>query len=229
MRMLRALSLAAALAGATGAAQAQMVVVDPTAIAKQIEQLQHMVQQLNTMKQQLDQAQQLYGSLNKLTDMNSVASLLNNPQIRNALPKEFSQIESLFKGAGTGPFGNLASSYASSNQSYSSPGNDFYAQELAKLNKTNAAAQSLAQSIYEGASQRMDGIEQLRQRLSSASDAKDVLDLQARLQAEQAFLQTDVLRMQGLRMMQQAQIEVNVQRRQEQGRKAIDNFGAAVR
>jgi type IV secretion system protein VirB5 len=64
MRMLRALSLAAALAGATGAAQAQMVVVDPTAIAKQIEQLQHMVQQLNTMKQQLDQAQQLYGSLN---------------------------------------------------------------------------------------------------------------------------------------------------------------------
>jgi len=75
----------------------------------------------------------------------------------------------------------------------------------------------------------MDGIEQLRQRLSSASDAKDVLDLQARLQAEQAFLQTDVLRMQGLRMMQQAQIEVNVQRRQEQGRKAIDNFGAAVR
>ena len=69
----------------------------------------------------------------------------------------------------------------------------------------------------------------MRQRLSSASDAKDVLDLQARLQAEQAFLQTDVLRMQGLRMMQQAQIEVNVQRRQEQGRKAIDNFGAAVR
>jgi type IV secretion system protein VirB5 len=229
MRMLKALSLAAVIAGSAGAAQAQMVVIDPSAIAKQIEQLQQMVQQLNTMKQQLDQAQQLYGSLNKLTDVNSVASLLNNPQIRNALPKEFSQIESLFKGNGTGTFGNLATSYASSNQSYSSPGNDFYAQELAKLNKTNAAAQSLAQSIYEGASKRMDGIEQLRQRLSSASDAKDVLDLQARLQAEQAFLQTDLLRMQGLRMIQQAQVDVNTQRRQEEERRQIDRLGAALR
>jgi type IV secretion system protein VirB5 len=229
MRMLKALSLAAIIAGSAGAAQAQMVVIDPSAIGKQVEQLQQMVQQLNTMKQQLDQAQQLYGSLNKLTDMNSVASVLNNPQIRNALPREFSQIESLFKGNGTGALGNLVNSYASSNPSYSSPGNDFYAQELAKLNKTNAAAQSLAQSIYEGASQRMDGIEQLRQRLSSASDAKDVLDLQARLQAEQAFLQTDLLRMQGLRMIQQAQVDVNAQRRQEEERRQIDRLGAALR
>jgi len=229
MRMLKALSLAAVIAGSAGAAQAQMVVIDPSAIGKQVEQLQQMVQQLNTMKQQLDQAQQLYGSLNKLTDMNSVASVLNNPQIRNALPREFSQIESLFKGYGTGAFGNLVNSYASSNPSYSSPGNDFYTQELAKLNKTNAAAQSLAQSIYEGASQRMDGIEQLRQRLSSASDAKDVLDLQARLQAEQAFLQTDLLRMQGLRMIQQAQVDVNAQRRQEEERRQIDRLGAALR
>jgi len=227
--MLKALSLAAIIASSAGAAQAQMVVIDPSAIGKQVEQLQQMVQQLNTMKQQLDQAQQLYGSLNKLTDMNSVASVLNNPQIRNALPREFSQIESLFKGNGTGALGNLVNSYASSNPSYSSPGNDFYAQELAKLNKTNAAAQSLAQSSYEGASQRMDGIEQLRQRLSSASDAKDVLDLQARLQAEQAFLQTDLLRMQGLRMIQQAQVDVNAQRRQEEERRQIDRLGAALR
>ena len=75
MRMLKALSLAAVIAGSAGAAQAQMVVIDPSAIGKQVEQLQQMVQQLNTMKQQLDQAQQLYGSLNKLTDMNSVASV----------------------------------------------------------------------------------------------------------------------------------------------------------
>jgi type IV secretion system protein VirB5 len=75
----------------------------------------------------------------------------------------------------------------------------------------------------------MDGIEQLRQRLSSASDAKDVLDLQARLQAEQAFLQTDVLRMQGLRMIQQAQVDVNAQRRQEEERRQIDRLGAALR
>ena len=48
-------------------------------------------------------------------------------------------------------------------------------------------------------------LEKLRRQISAATDVKDVLDLSARLQAEQALLQNDVLRMQGLAMIQQAQ------------------------
>lgn len=68
----------------------------------------------------------------------------------------------------------------------------------------------------------------MRQQISSASDAKDIADLQARIQAESAFLQTDLLRMQGLQMVQQAQAQVEDQRKAEDWRKRIDTMNTAL-
>ena len=59
-------------------------------------------------------------------------------------------------------------------------------------------------------------------------DAKAVADLQARLQAEQAFLQIDVLRMEALRMVQQAQAQVDEQRKVEDWRHRMDAMKAAL-
>jgi type IV secretion system protein VirB5 len=87
---------------------------------------------------------------------------------------------------------------------------------------------SLGQQIYDAATKRIDGIDQLRQQISSASDAKDIADLQARIQAESAFLQTDLLRMQGLQMVQQAQAQVEDQRKAEDWRKRIDTMNTAL-
>lgn len=72
------------------AADAQGIpVIDQSAIAKQIESITQLKSQLDALNQQLQQAQQLYGSLNKLTNMADVASLLNDPAIRKALPGTF--------------------------------------------------------------------------------------------------------------------------------------------
>jgi type IV secretion system protein VirB5 len=204
-------------------------VIDQTAIAKQIESISQLKSQLDALNQQLQQAQQLYGSLNKITDMADVASLLNDPAIRKALPNDFNAIEGVFKGSGTGPFGNAASKFLESNSTYRTDADDFYAQELARAQNQNAGQMSLGQEIYDAATKRIDGIDQLRQQISSAADAKDIADLQARLQAESAFLQTDVLRMQGLQMVQQAQVQVDDQRKAEDWRKRMDTMGAALK
>jgi len=87
---------------------------------------------------------------------------------------------------------------------------------------------SLGQQIYDAASKRIDGIDQLREKISTAGDAKEIADLQARLQAEQAFLQSDVLRMEGLRMVQQAQTQVDEQRKAEDWRQRMDAMKAAL-
>jgi type IV secretion system protein VirB5 len=92
----------------------------------------------------------------------------------------------------------------------------------------NAGQMSLGQQIYDAATTRIDGIDQLREKISTASDAKEIADLQARLQAEQAFLQTDVLRMEGLRMVQQAQNQVDEQRKAEDWRQRMDAMKAAL-
>lgn len=204
-------------------------VTDQAAIAKQIESIAQLKSQLDALNQQISQAQELYGSLNKITDMANVASLLNDSAIRKALPQDFNAIESLLRGSGGGVFGDSVSKFLEGNSTYRTSANDFYAQELSRAQDRNAGQMSLGQQIYDAATKRIDGIDELRQKISSAADAKDIADLQARLQAETAFLQTDVLRMQGLQMVQQAQVQVNEQRKAEDWRQRMDIMGAALK
>ncbi|MGE0232197.1 MAG: P-type DNA transfer protein VirB5 [Flavobacteriaceae bacterium] len=213
---------------ASGADAQGIPVIDQTAILKHIESITQLKSQLDALNQQITQAEQLFGSLNKLTNMADVASLLNQPEIRKALPQDFAAIESLLSGNGSGALSDAASKFLDSNSTYQISANDFYAQELARLQNRNAGQMSLGQQIYDAATKRIDGIDQLRQQISSANDAKDIADLQARIQAESAFLQTDLLRMQGLQMVQQAQAQVEDQRKAEDWRKRIDTMNAAL-
>ncbi|MDK4732062.1 P-type DNA transfer protein VirB5 [Rhizobium sp. CNPSo 3490] len=233
--MIRAGTMAPLFASAAFFASAMLAsaqgipVIDQTSIAKQIESIAQLKSQLDTLNQQLQQAQQLYGSLNKITNMANVASLLNDPSIRKALPQDFNAIEALLKGTGSGVFGSSASKFLQDNSTYRTEANDFYAQELSRLQKQNAGQMSLGQQIYDAATKRIEGIDELRQKISGAADAKDIADLQARLQAETAFLQSDVLRMQALQMVQQAQVQVDEQRKAEDWRKRMDAMGAALK
>ncbi|MFK0207922.1 P-type DNA transfer protein VirB5 [Agrobacterium sp. NPDC090283] len=218
------------LLASVGLADAQGIpVTDQAAIAKQIESIAQLKSQLDALNQQITQAQQLYGSLNKITNMADVASMLNDSSIRKALPQDFNAIESLFTGSGSGVFGDSAAKFLEGNSTYRTNANDFYAQELSRVQNKNAGQMSLGQQIYDAATKRIDGIDELRQKISSAADTKDIADLQARLQAESAFLQTDVLRMQGLQMVQQAQVQVDEQRKAEDWRQRMDTMGAALK
>ncbi len=226
---LHAAALAAAIVLSAGGAAGQGIpVIDQTAILKHIESIAQLKSQLDALHQQIEQAQQLYGSLNKLTDMADVASVLNDPAIRKALPSDFAAIEGLLKGEGIGVFKDSASKFLEGNSTYRTEADDFYAKELARVQNKNAGQMSLGQQIYDAATKRIDGIDQLREKISTASDAKEIADLQARLQAEQAFLQTDVLRMEGLRMVQQAQNQVDEQRKAEDWRQRMDAMKAAL-
>jgi type IV secretion system protein VirB5 len=226
---LHAAALAATIVLSAGGAAGQGIpVIDQTAILKQIESIAQLKSQLDALHQQIEQAQQLYGSLNKLTDMADVASVLNDPSVRKALPSDFAAIEGLLKGEGTGVFKDSASKFLEGNSTYRTDADDFYAKELARVQNKNAGQMSLGQQIYDAATKRIDGIDQLREKISTASDAKEIADLQARLQAEQAFLQSDVLRMEGLRMVQQAQNQVDEQRKAEDWRQRMDAMKAAL-
>lgn len=227
-RLHAVLLTAVLLLSAEGAAGQGIPVIDQTAIAKQIESIAQLKSQLDALNRQIEQAQQLYGSLNKLTDMADVANVLNDPAIRKALPSDFAAIEGLLKGNGTGVFGDSASKFLEGNSTYRTDADDFYAKELSRLQNKNAGQMSLGEQIYDVATKRIDGIDQLREKISTAGDAKEIADLQARLQAEQAFLQTDVLRMEGLRMVQQAQNQVDEQRKAEDWRQRMDTMKAAL-
>ena len=184
----------------TTPADAQVAVFDPSVFARQFEQLTEMKKQVETLtsqlkvaQDQLGQAKQLYESFNKLTNVNDIASLLNSSEFRKYLPSEFSQIEGLIKGTGSGSFSSAIDSYLRNNRYYTqNAGNSFYASELERIARQTGAKQSIGQAVYDTASKRIDELEKLRQQISASKDVKDVLDLSARFQAEQALLQNDV-------------------------------------
>lgn len=230
MRVTRLL-IAAALAGlpAQGFAQQGVPVFDAGAIAKHVEQIGKLTEQIQTMQAQLTQAKQLYESFNKLTDVNEVASLLSSSEFRKHLPKEFGEIEKLVSGNGTGSLTGVIDRYLEQNRTYSGgDANSFYRTELDRIARQTGAKHSIGQSVYDTASKRIDGLEELRQKITSAKDAKDVLDLSARIQAEQALLQNEVLRMQGLAMVQQARGDMDGQRQKERERQLVDEMKAAL-
>jgi type IV secretion system protein VirB5 len=119
--------------------------------------------------------------------------------------------------------------YLSQNRAYAgNSGNSYYQGELDRIARQTGVKHSMGQAVYDTASQRIDALEELRTRISSATDVKETLDLSARLQAEQALLQNDVLRMQGLAMIQQARTDMDSQRERERQRQLIDEMKAAL-
>jgi type IV secretion system protein VirB5 len=87
------------------------IVFDPNVFARQFEQLTELKKQVDTLtsqlkvaQDQLNQAKQLYDSFNKPTNANDIGALLNTPQFRKVLPQQFSDIEKLVAGQGSGNF-----------------------------------------------------------------------------------------------------------------------------
>jgi type IV secretion system protein VirB5 len=227
---------ATTLVGILASPAAAQVVFDPSVFARQLDQLVEMKKQVDSLtsqlqvaRDQLSEAKRLYDSVNKLTNANDIGALLNTPQFRKVLPQQFSEIEKLVAGQGGGSFANAVDQYLTQNRAYAGNGNSYYQSELDRIAREAGAKHSLGQAVYDTASQRIDALEELRKRVSSASDAKEVLDLSARLQAEQALLQNDVLRMQGLAMIQQARGDMDAQREREKQRQIIDEMKAALK
>lgn len=217
------LALAISLAVASSGANASGIpVIDAASIAQAVKQFEQGSQQLKQLEEQLKQAQELYGSLNGLTDMKDLQSILSRPEIKQALPKDFAAVEGLLSGNGDGKFGDSAAKFLEQNTTYKSDANEFYAKELAKTQKRNAGQMTLGEQIYNSGTERMKNIEKLRDKLAKSTTAKETSDLQALIQTETASLQADSLRMQGLAMVQQAQMQIAEQNAKEEHYKKID-------
>jgi type IV secretion system protein VirB5 len=91
-----------------------------------------------------------------------------------------------------------------------------------------AMLQALSQAAYQNTSQRFAAIQQLINVLASAGDPKAVLDLQARVQSEQAMLQNEQTKLQTLYQAAQAQQWAQAQRGREESIKDIGSINSLV-
>jgi type IV secretion system protein VirB5 len=204
------------LLGAT-AAQAQMAVVDVASIRQLVQQVQTLSQQLDAARQQIAQAQTLYQSL--IGDRGMEQLLANSS--RNYLPSDWTQLAAAMSGQGA-PGGALAldmradvaaNSVLTVQQLAALPPD---AQRQITANRQSVALlQALSQEALANSSGRFAALQQLIGAIASARDQKAILDLQARINAEQGMLQNEQTKLQILNQAARSQGAIAAQQTRE--------------
>jgi type IV secretion system protein VirB5 len=193
------LALAGLLLLMNQAVHAQFAVIDVASVAQLVQQAQTLAGQLEAARGQLAQAQAQYQALTGDRGMQSLLSGI----VRNYLPANWSQLSAVL--AGSGDYGGLAETMQASlsgNAILSAP-------QLALLTpdersqidlgrRSIALLQALTQDALSNTSGRFSAVQQLISAIPTAQDPKGILDLQARIGAEQGMLQNEQNKLQVL-------------------------------
>ena len=222
---LTALCLAASITIAP-AARAQWAVVDAPALVQLIQQAKSQQQQLELAANQLQSTQQ---ALQAMTGSRGMAGLLGGTN-RNYLPASWTQVLNSSQGSGTGGYASLATDVKSAitanavlspqRLSTLSPAD----QQLIQASRQwSAVQQALAHEALANSSSRFAAIQTLIAAISTATDQKAILDLQARISAELGMLQNEQTKNQVLYQATQAQESVI---RQQALERVIEGHGS---
>lgn len=204
------------LGGFSRPAHAQWAVVDVGAIAQLIQQVTIMEQELTTAENELTQAQQQFNSMTGPRGMQNLLAGIN----RNYLPTSFSQIPVLLAGPIAAQV-NANAIMTAAQVAALSPAE----QQQLNAARTNAALlQVTAQQAYANASARFASVQQLIDSIPAATDQKGILELAARIQAEQGMLQNEATKLSVLYQAAQAQEWAQRQSASEQAVASVGNL-----
>ena len=225
---LAATAAALALSFAGGpVAQAQQIVHDPTSYAKLVEEARTALEQLKALQAQVEQGQALFDSLNDLSDVNALAGQLGLPQVRNPLP-DLRALRAAADGdlSALGDLAERADAIRRETRLHAPPAGDlppaerYYRDSLERAGARTARDLAVGEAIGAAADRRLEGLETLRRALDTAPNARAVMDLEARLAAEQALIQNEQVRLQGLALTQAAEARLEEQRARERAEAA---------
>ena len=184
-----------------------MPVHDSASLIQQINTVRQTLEMVKQGKEQIAEAQRLYEDLNKLTDIPALAQQLKTDALR-----ELDTSNGSLEGFGNGDLNVVGAGRAKADEVYRGlldrlglAGSE-QSRAAFDLNARNIGINAgLAENVGSAVTSRAQGLDQLRTRLATASTAKEVADLTARLQLESAAMQNDQLRLQAIALQQQAQ------------------------
>jgi type IV secretion system protein VirB5 len=216
MKRMRSLLFASAslalIAGSEPAAAQGIPVFDSSTYLQTLSTVSNTLKMIQQGEQQITTATSQLNSLQKLTNINSIASNLADSAVRNILPTTTIDAGTIF-GGDLSKLGSLGSRATSIQSQYlfsgTSSADAAYNQALRDATGAAAATAALGENTLAITQTRMAGLQALQARLDTATDPKDVMDLHARIAAEQAQLQNDQLKMQALQMAQAGRAQLS--------------------
>jgi type IV secretion system protein VirB5 len=208
-------------------ARAQIPVTDAGAITQLVNQVRQGVQEVQYLQQQVQQVMAVYNAIAHATDLGTAVGALGMLGIQNPLPVNPYAVQSLLSGRGSiagmsGTIGGLFNTNFAANHIYTPTGDSYEATLLQRRATSIAGIEGLSGQLYQSMAQRLPLLAELQDRLTTATDPKDVQDLTARLAAEQSYIQSQHAQAQTLAIMQIAALQDLQQEREEQRHKDID-------
>ncbi|WOE76744.1 type IV secretion system protein [Alterisphingorhabdus coralli] len=238
--MLKKLTVAAALVAMAvpSAAQAQWKVFDSANYAQAIEQVRQAQQQIEEARRRLQEMQRLYDSVNGITDIQDVASIMNNPQLRGALPEGVTDVGDLVRQNRDlgGALGARADAILrETDYQLGSEASDAQREAFETAARDASKARALADQALINADDRAQGVGQLNDRLNVAETQKEVMAVQTRAAIEGVAASNETNRLIALEAAQRAEGErrsiertalVNRQRKAASDYRASRSWGA---
>jgi type IV secretion system protein VirB5 len=216
--------LVLAALGIARSASAQWVVVDPTSLTQLLIQVQQISQEITLAERTLTQAEQAYTAITGNRGMQNLLSGTN----RNYLPANWNELSGAMSGGG-GTYAALGSDVTAtvsrnavltSAQTSQLSANEL--ESLAQRRQAVALLEALARAALANNSNRFSALQTLINAIPSATDQKGILDLHARVAAEQTMVSNDQEKLATLYQAAQVAAETERERADE---KAIADIG----
>ncbi len=187
------LGLLVGLFGLAPAALAQVPVIDSSSILQLVNQLNEAKQQYSELVNQYNELKQTYSALSQDVNPNQWAQQLEQPLMENSMPNTTLLPSAL---AGISPpsqlGGNLASlaqQYLGQNAPYQPQGQDFQATQMRDGENSTAEIEAVATQNLESLQAREADLPEIQSQLTSATTIQQVSAIQARLTAEQNYVE----------------------------------------
>jgi type IV secretion system protein VirB5 len=170
-------------------------VIDVSSIAQQIIQVEHMVRQIEQLQEQITLSHQ---ELKNMSGVRGLGNLIDSAYDKSVHvnPNAVLQSHNIKNASQIGLKGELATLHNTQN-----------------TNSATALAQS--QKSLTQAKERFNALSVLLNKVNDSPEQKDILDLQARISVEQAFLQNEMIKLSMLQSETEAKKAIQIQKIQQ--------------
>ncbi|HUB11198.1 MAG TPA: type IV secretion system protein [Acetobacteraceae bacterium] len=208
------------------AAHAQMPVIDGASLAQLVNDVRVAQQQYQQLVQSYDQLRETYQALAQAVNPNQWAQQLEQPFLEDPLPNT-NIVPSLLNGLSPpsmlgGNLGSLAQQYLGENQVYQPQGTDFEATQIRNAANSTAEIEAVATQNLQSLQLREADLTQLQSQLSSAGTLQQVASIQARLTAEQNYVQAQTAQAENLQILANEQIANQREAQDQAARQSAD-------
>jgi len=220
------LKVAAAVLVAFGASHARAGGIPVIDVANLVQTIQQVLNDITEINNQVQQIIQLQNQLKSINGMRNLGNILNSPMLRNYVPAEAYTVVNAVNSAGYAGLTGTAKALRDAAMVYN-------CMDLAGVARTSCQAalaqpyqvKGLLQDAMKSAAGRLVQINALMDRVNTTSDQKAVLEIQARIGAENALLAHEVSQVQMLQGMADSDERIARSRERERQYETLGRTG----